>query len=379
MSSDLVKFVFKSLLGTIITIVLGMFTIEYINLAVTAYNVRDAIETSLLNACNSFNQESYRSTSLEDLMDSTGNKYMSGNVYGSTGSGVYDRFYGQIERIDLGDGQNAFRGEANKEYKSYLGDSILNRYDGKNSSNSSVDNTYEDLRYLSKAYSFVSGNLDTSDIMPGTSEYSEVMFGINMIESEYTPMNLNAVYLGISDRDKQGPAYKAVTNLFKWNLAQLWSNCSDSMRFTSETGEKYVQKSGWRVYTDTATIDEIQYNTFNVSNADSLKKLSEVTNISNAYYKNQSDNSGNEYVMAARLAYEVEVEYVGITPIGKIISYVNNIGDKDYGSADRDYKISGGETGIDITRENEGDTTSRATIKTKEDNRDYYVWYYNIT
>lgn len=379
MSSDLVKFVFKALLGTIVAIVLGAFTIEYINLAVTSYNVRDAIETSLLNACNSFNQESYRSTSLDDLMDSTGTKYMSGNVYGSTGSGVYDRFYGQIERIDLGDGQNAFRGEANKEYKSYLEDSILNRYDGKNSSSTSIANTYEDLRYLKKAYNFVDGNLGTSNIMPGTSEYSEIMFGINMIESEYTPMNLNAVYLGMSDRNKQGPAYKAVTNLFKWNIAQIWSNCSESMRFTGENGEKYVQKSGWRIYTDTATINEIQYNAFNVSNADSLERLSEVTNISNAYYKEQSNNSGNEYVMAARLDYEVEVEYLGITPIGKIISYINSIGDKDYGSTERDYTIGGGDTGIDITRENNGDTTSRTTIKTKEDNRDYYVWYYNIT
>lgn len=380
MGNSTVKFVFRALIGTVIAMLVGVFVIEYINLSVTSYNVRDTIELSLYNACNSFNQESYRSTGLDNLQDNHGNLYMSGDVYNIGHDDFYGHFYGNINRTGSFDTGYRYDGTAKQEYKNYLSMNILHCYESGSETMSSVAAKYEDLEYVNEAYNYGANRSAYATLEPGTQDFSELMFGLNMVSNKYTPMNLNAVYLG--RKEDNGPAFQAVTNLFKWNLTQLWSNCSEQMRF-SENGRKYVQRSGWRVYTDTAQITGLDYYIYNVKNGEALAEMAKITNISQSYYKGGTGR-GNNYVMVARLSYDVEVEYVGITPMSRVFSYINNIGDRQFGGSNRDYTIGGGDTGLDITRDvGTYDDGSYLHIKTDNspdgDDRKYYVYYYNIT
>lgn len=379
-----VKFVFKTLIYAVLIMVFGSLAVEYANLSITSHSVRNAIETSVYNACNSFNQESYRSTSLENLSSEDGQIYMSGNVYGADESNFYQHFYSGISQNSSG----TYTGSINEEYYKYLTETeLVEKYDGSDSNSSRVIDIYSDLNDFYSAYEYIknTGGGDYSsydDIDTRTEEFSKIMFGLNMMENQYTPMNLNAIYLGMDGTDS-GNAFRAVNNIFKWNVAQLWSNCSESMRHIDS--RKYVQKDGWRIYTDEAVITEVKYYAYNVSNADALQKFSKISNISSSYYSVNANTggSGNQYVMAARISYEVPAQYVGITPWARILNWAMRIGDQEYGSTDRDYTLNGSDSGIDITRganENEYNDVGSTVIKTHESNgRDYYVWYYNIT
>jgi hypothetical protein len=385
--SKTVRFVFRVLIGTVIAIVLTMFTIEYINLSMTQYTVRSTIELSLYNACNSFNQESYRSSSLGELEDESGNQYQSGNVYGlRNNEDIYEHFYGKTQKQTFG--QTAqYTGSPVGEYYNYLSKPIMNMYstDENNSTAVTIGNSYTELGYIKTAYDYISGHGGALDA--GSSEYSKLVNGLTAISAQYTPSNVNAIYLGLCDGNN-GPAYTAVNNLFKWNLASMWSNCSNEMRHGASyvdrdgnvAGEKYAERSGWRIYTDTAKITAIDYYIYDISAAGGKNALKKVTNIEN--YGNESHsgaNSDNKYVMAARVSYSVDAEYTGITPMAKILNYAASIGNTNIDTSNG-LNLGTGDTGLDITREGHAVNRIRTTISSDGANGvKYYVWYYNIT
>lgn len=381
-----VRFVFMSLFGTVVAMALGVFAIEYVNLSITSYAVRNAIETSLYNACNSFNQESYRSTALSELQG-VGGTYQSGNVYGLTnGEDVYEKFYGTASRTGYNDyGTARWVGSTNDEYKTYLNSSIATLYSG-GEQTVSIGQSYEELGYIADACDWLD---HPYEVELGTPQYSSIMTGLREMNSEYTPMNTNGVYVGICDGGANRPAYNAVTNLFKWNLASIWSNCSADARYCASYDDdgnqidgKYALRNGWRIYTDTAEITDIEYYIYDISSTDGKEELKRVTNIEDYNIGRHANSSrSNEYVMAARLKYDVEVEYVGITPMARVINYIMGIGDQERGTVHRDYTIGGGESGIDITRDT-GEAQGGFMTHIKSDGangEDYYVWYYNIT
>lgn len=362
MGDGLVKFVFKSLAYTVLSIVFGALAIEYINLSITSHQLRNTIESSVYNACNAFNQESYRADDLSDLMSAEGGLYMSGDIYPD--GDRYNYYYGDYKHV-------------NSEYSQWLSSNIVNRSFKQSAGKTSVRAEYEDLELIAKGYESHKATLDN---------WRTYNMGANLIAQETTPMNLNTAYAGIVGDGNE--AYETVEKLFKWNLTQMWSKCNSSMRHTQYIGEdgqlaggSYVQSDGWRLYTRDAKIVSIDYYVFDLTTESGREDIAEIANINEEYYNRGSENGGNSKILAVRIGYDVPVSYVGITPWGKILSYAMTISNNGRTSGTGD--VYGSDYGADITQNDETlYTPAISHVKSGDtnniDDKAYYVWYYNI-
>lgn len=358
----MVKTVFKTLLAIPVVIILGSVTVEIISLGISTQQLKNDISKSLGNACDSFNQESYLSTYLDDITDEIGNVYISGNVYNFGTS------------LDNKAKYNQLFGNTNSQYISWMDNT--NIYSNK--PGVSVGSTYDSVRKLSigvKNYSRYNGDkiYDISGINTNQ-EMQDIIRGVFMVDSMYTPMNIGIPYIGTMDNNDK--AKNAVQNIFRWNLAQMESQCNGEMIKTDgepgiEPSDKYVQRNGWRVYVDKATISSIEYYLYDTQLDSDAEGLKEATSIDASW--NANARGGSRYITVIKVGYSVPVQYHGITPIGKIFSWMNHISGRDGETDDND-----GGWGVhnNSWMETSDTYTHYTSFINSEDSG--YVYYYNI-
>lgn len=296
-----VKTIFKVLIGTIVVIVITSIVLEVYNIKITAFQISQITKLACKQACELFAQESYKqynsngvmggATKFYDVYDSGGNLYVSGNFYKyNSPEAVYNSLY------------------RSSDFRNWLNSEVVRKGDWYN------------LKVLVK----VLDSPDDLEIDEDSEDYEEILLGMLYKERMMTPMNLGIPYLDM----------ETVERIFKWNVAQLFSNCNSDSILIDDLGNPYVSFNGFRVYADRARIINIEYRTYDLSDSSEKKEFIRLTNLDPdklgiKYDGNLSDliksnEDERNRVCIAGIRYLVPVAYEGISPIKNIFNYVWN-------------------------------------------------------
>ena len=190
--------------------------------------------------------------------------------------------------------------------------------------------------YNLKLIDMALNNPSSVNVSFGDPNYNKAMTAKLYTDVMMTPLNLGIPYLDETTLNK----------MFKWNLAQLFSNCNSESIRVDENNRSYVAFKGFKIYADMATITNLEYKTYNLDSASERIEFNRITNI-------DPDNLGFEYdtnlrkniassederkrVCVVGINYSVPITYEGITPIKKIFNFVwNSEVDGINGSAER--------------------------------------------
>lgn len=169
--------------------------------------------------------------------------------------------------------------------------------------------------------------------------------GVSIYNSNFvTPSNFGIPYID----------QNFATAAFKWNTAMLFGspdkqgNSFQSYYNVPNSGtggqnnRPYIDYSGYRIYVGDATrITNITYYVFDTNDGASNKQFQDLTNIDPGHLTQlHRDASGYEdpmalitqtsgvspylrYLTVAKIDYEVEVGYEGLTPLAQAIKYIN--------------------------------------------------------
>lgn len=324
--SDGVKFIFKTLLGTILLIVVSSLLIEWFNVTITSLQLNSTAKMAARQAAVLFSQETYKtdgnsgSSSLANVRYS-GGIYVSGDFYGSADAEtIWRELY------------------TSPAYKAWVASPEVQRGD------------WRSLRILNNA---VTGNTNISST-PGwgasqseLNEYNEKLSALTYLNALYTPLNMGIPYL---DKD-------ITTKMFQWNLAQLLSNCDPDNIHLDDNGQPYVMYKGFRCYAREAKINNLNYQVFDLGNAGERLSFKNVTGIDaqNLGFTGGGgalgiDEDERQRVCVVGIEYDLPVAYEGITPIKNIFEWVwNNEVEGMDGDYDFSYKESWNDTAQHMT------------------------------
>lgn len=309
-----VKTIFKTLLGTAIAIVTSFMLIELFNVCIISYQIQSLSKISAHQACTLFTQETYKTatgagaTNMQDILGPDGTVYISGQFYNSTDSKqIWEELY-----------------KNSSEFKTFC-------------EMSGHKDLFTNLGLLYKGIQS-SGHLAVPTV-DWSSTNAQIQANINATRANsyyknmYTAANLGLPYIST----------KTVEKMFKWNLAQMYSNCNHDNIQTDENGNNYVYFKGYRCYVQDAKIYNIKYTVFDLSNDSTREAVAEdlykytgltvkgITASGNGgiAWKVENDIAGNiikdnALVMTAEIDYYVPIAYEGITPLKTLFSWVWN-------------------------------------------------------
>lgn len=293
-----VKTIFKTLIGTVVVIVVMSVISEYFNVSTTGLQIGQITKIACKQACELFSQETYKeydsesgnggSIAMNDVYDCNGNEYISGDFYGSTDpSQIYKNLY------------------TSDDFKAWLKTDAV------------VDGDWTNLKLIDLALN----HADSLDLNSESTEYNDSMLAIAYKDVMMTPDNMGIPYL-----DKT-----TVNRMFQWNLAEILSNCSPSLIKVDENNEQYILYKGFRVYASEAKITNLEYKTYDLSTEDGRKEFQDVTNIDpnnlgfedlNNKLKSTADERTRVCIVGVQ--YSIPMVYEGITFLKQLISYAWN-------------------------------------------------------
>lgn len=293
-----VKTIFKTLIGTIVTMVVSALVIEMFNVNVSGMQIKQMAKMSARQACILFTQETYKSDSgggvvnMSNVLTNDGDVYINGNFYGSTPSGVWNSIYGP---------SGTFKNFGTTP--AYV--------NGDTGHPSSMGEQYKELQ------NFI--NAINNPTAPITGNY-EMAKGQMYRTNKYTASNLGITYI-----DKE-----ITTRMFKWDLAQILSNClSDSIQ-KDEYGTYFVNYKGFRCYVQNARITDCDYYVYDLGTSVGKNTFNIDTGM-NADELGLTGRSGdNLKVTVVELKYSLPITYAGITPLKRIFNYTWNHEVKGY-------------------------------------------------
>jgi len=309
-----VKTIFKVLIGTIVIIVMSFLIIETLNISISSIQLNNMARISARQASVLLSQETYKSrldnhgdltgtVNMPSVVDNQGNEYISGKFYnGSTAEQIYNDLY------------------TSADFKSWV-----------NSNPAVIKGNWKSLELINRAINNP-GSLNVSfpQYDPSMSQsyyenmlenYSDAMLAKMYKDVMMTPLNMGVPYL---DKD-------TLTRMFKWNVAELMSNCDPSLIKQDENGDTYVYYNGFRVYADRATIVSLEYKTFDLTIPLDRSEFRQLTNIDpdnlmfdfNPEYLGTADDE-RQRVCLVGINYSIPIGYEGITPIRRVFDYVWN-------------------------------------------------------
>lgn len=264
-----VRIIFKTLIGTVVILILSMAIIEYINVATFAYQINQLTRLSVKKACDFYSKETYKENVgiLADIIGFSGNVVIGGNVYDyNTREEIYDSLY--RDSFDFVSWYSNHRG------------------------------IWDNLDLL--AYGLNIGGAPVSGENELIAEY--------MADTHVTPINLGVTYI---DKD-------SIEKTTRWNLTAILSNgLADNIVDNDPEGRIYVKYKGFRVYTPEARITRIDYRTLDINNdAEEIRQLTKLDDLESIRFEN------NKFVVAG-IYYSIPIAYEGITPLDNIISFAN--------------------------------------------------------
>ena len=304
--SKFVSSIFKTLIGTVVVIVLSSLLVELYNIQVTTLNLRTLSKIAAQQSCDLFAQETYKTRSTGGTVDMSNISYGAG--YTDDGQYHAGWVYFNESMYPSVNAESNWRALYTKsEYKDFV-------------------NTYKD-KFL--ALEILDDALDPSfsertDVLKwGTVDldYERNKLAATYKDNLYTPLNLGITYL---DED-------TVQRIYRWNLIQLLTNCDTDNIHVDSSGEPYIMYKGFRVYARDAEI-EISYKTYNLDNIserNSFAKLTGIEHPEKLIKTNDDTLSGSKYeefrtICVAEIQYKVPVSYIGITPIQKVCEFTWN-------------------------------------------------------
>jgi hypothetical protein len=339
-----VKTIFKILLGTIVIMVASSLFIELFNVNVSGMQVKQMTRMAAKQACVLFTQETYKTSTgsssgtnttsnslnsggavkVSNVLTCDGTTYISGNFYGTTNAQqIWNKIYTSTNF---------------KNFCSTYADGGM--LDTSNTEAYDTKHKYRALRLLNVAAQS-GGNVSIPSVSWDSSA-SDIQANIDASEAQlyydsmYTTANLGIPYLD-----------EEITNkMFKWNLAQLLSNCDSDLiqkdpEDSSNSNKYYVNYKGFRCYVQDAEITSYTYKVYNLSVASDVRAFKQDTGMSpnqilsvsgeskgSRDYSSliQTDLKGNEIydnvlVTVVGINYQVPMTYAGITPLKKIFQF----------------------------------------------------------
>lgn len=288
-----VKGIFKILIGTIAIIIITSFIVEYFNVTITSIELSQMARIAATQSCELFAQETYKTTDeaketgatlkTADVRAFDGSLYIKGDFYGSDDlATVYNSLY------------------MSPAFNSFLAlDSIK-------------AGQWRSLALMCKAHGISYGGvaLDGAD-----DQIAEIYK-----ETYVTPLNIGIPYM-----DKE-----VAQKMFRWNLAQLLSNCDRDSIQLDDNGNYCVNYKGFRVYANVSYLDDFDYEVFNLKNPDDRTRFSEITGIKKfsgggglnmgSTERMYGSNDERERICVTGINYNVVCSYQGITPIRRIFN-----------------------------------------------------------
>lgn len=291
-----VKTIFKVIMCTILTIVIGSLVLEYFNIQTSGLQINSITKISARQACVFFGQETYKREdadviNMNDLKASDGATYINGKFY--------DDSTPTADTSSL------------KEMNSDLPDDAINIYTNLYGPGSDfMKNVGPDI--------WQDGKWESLGLLLGKTEDT---WGIGEFyrDSMMTPLNMGIPYL-------EG---ETLTKIFRWNLASILNNGQmDGNNMLNvkqdEAGKYYVLYKGFRVYASEAQITNLEYKVLDLTTSEGKEDFKKYTNINPEHITNSTSGNSDERnkVCLVGVNYTVPVQYEGITPIKNVISYV---------------------------------------------------------
>lgn len=330
---DGVRSVFKSLVGTIIIIVCLSLFIEIANMNSVATYMKSSISRTVENSCDYFASETYKegNSAVTDVYglrtDGTEQLYMSGRFYDGD---PYESLYGS--------------GSPFEDW--YRTDYAYMATDGK---------AWRNLDRLAYGLGLRSNGFALTD--------TDKRAGESYAEVHMTPLNLGIPYL-----DEE-----TVERIARWNLAKTLSSgkpqnihiegslyengiegdnleayrTSNGNIDTSKTN--YVLHNGFRCYVDTFNIDSIVYKMYDLNDASDRAKVEAITGMEDGnggggtgtLLGNIDSGRGEgitavvddrQFIGIAEITYTMDMDYIGVTPIRRVINWLANMEIKGAGN-----------------------------------------------
>ena len=289
-----VKGIFKVLIGTIVFIVISALIVEIFNVTTTGLQINQIAKLAGKQAAELYSQETYKvhgdsgeaggAVSAYDIYGANGKIYLRGNFYpAGNPREIYNALYGSADFKDWMKHSEAVR-----------------------------KGNWYNLGLIHKAIN-----------NPGALRSENEAIIANIYKDEMmTPLNLGIPYL-----DKE-----VVNKMFRWNLTQLFSSCNPEMITDEGDSRVHVKYKGFKIYTDLAVIDRLEYRTYDLKdNADRIE-FNRVTSINPDKVQIKMDDNlaamlrltddERSRVCLVGIEYKVPISYEGITPIKNIFNYV---------------------------------------------------------
>lgn len=258
------KTLLKALMYPMLAIIIIGITIEFVNVNINSIFVKQIITKTIQLSADYFNQETYKT-------DSVNSGDMS-SLIGEDGAEVSGQFYVGTTPEEVYNSLYRNSGEFN-QYISQFGD------------------TWKDLKTITH-----SGENDLVDA--------------NLV----TPLNMGITYL-----DKE-----TVSRIVRWQLAAIMMNNKPSLlRTDTDNGKEYVLFNGFRLYVNDFQIRNITYNKVRVDSSE----FTAITHM-NANNLGLVDDTGANVddermnIVVANIEYVLPMTYEGITYLGNLIEYM---------------------------------------------------------
>ena len=364
-----VKGIFKTLIGTVVIIVMTSVIIELFNINTSSYMINQYVRLSAEQTCALFTQETYKSTTGTsgsingtNIYAADGTEY---NKYTASGaSNDFSTFYASATNASsdpnliwdsLYTNNSYFQNELIKLRAAVVSDTSV-----KNFGDSAIATMYpelESLKYVAegKAASRPTGVTELTleqfwtldEYHSSVVTYNNWLRGHTYYEKNYTPVNIGIPYLDST----------VVNKMFKWQSTKLLSNCNSALvqqnenrASTNGVYDKYVNFKGFAVYTRGAKLgtysestgawsDGFTYHACDLNTVQGRTDFQKYTGMSASEvagtavaglsYKqiNEADITSrtkisNNVVMVVEVDYAVPVSYIGVTPIKEVFNYV---------------------------------------------------------
>lgn len=367
-----VKTIFKTLIGTVVVIILISLCIELFNVNVSGLQIKSVCNMSVKQSAELFTQETYRgigdvysyteaqTCNMRDIKASDGTVYISGNFYGNgtTVHEIWNKLYGpsnttfkNVCTMSRGTSVTAninVNGTVRQVKYTYVKDSGSNNikygdeyvqagtkkrlthqaYPWAPYKNSQTPiSVYKDLGELyagihePSVNSAATQTITFEDFENNSYKVIQKNYAINAKKLKakyYTPVNVGFPYFDA----------EVVNKIFQWNLAMVLSNGLSESIVQDETGKYYINYKGFRCYVQDAYISDFEYYILDAKS--DISKLKSLVNIDANALKMVTPSVDNDimlensYITVVGLKYQIPISYQGISPLKNIIEYAWN-------------------------------------------------------
>lgn len=361
-----VKTIFKTIIGTIVVIIMISLCIELFNVNVSGLQIKTACNISTKQSAELFTQETYKgegdinsyteakSSNMKDVKAADGTVYISGNFYGNSTivASIWNKLYGPsnstfksvctlnkgssvTSTVNVGGSNKA----VNYKYKYsspnivYTDNKVGSRYIHQTypwspyKNQNTLISVYKELGQLYAGLhepsidSVASQTITFQDYKSNAIKVTQKSYASNakkMRSKFYTPVNVGFPYFDA----------EVVNKIFQWELAMVLSNGLSDGIVKDESGKYYVNYKGFRCYVQDAYISDFEY--YIIDTGTDAAKLRELTNINATSLRNVDISAGgtgtldNRYVTVVNIKYKIPIAYQGISPLKNIVEYAWN-------------------------------------------------------